>query len=450
VKTVRIGCGAGFSGDRIEPAVELATEGDLDYLIFECLAERTIALAQQARARDPREGYDPWLRERLEAVLPTCLAHGVTIVTNMGAANPPAAASVAADVARHVGGRGLRIATISGDDVLDIVADGDFTIAETGEPVRGIADRLLSANAYLGAEPIVAALADAAGIVITGRVADPSLFVAPLVHEFGWAIDDWVSLGRGTLVGHLLECAGQVTGGYFADPGRKDVHGLERLGFPIAEVPERGPITITKVRGSGGRVTPATCKEQLLYEIHDPAAYVTPDVVADFSHVRIADEGDDRVALDGAAGRRRPDRVKVSLGYRDGYIGEGQISYAGSGAVARGKLAARIVADRLRAAGMAQADIQCDLIGINALYAAEVAARHGGDAVPDEVRVRVAARAASGDAARRVGREVEALYTNGPAGGGGATAAVREVLSVASTFVPRALLSWAVHMDEVA
>jgi hypothetical protein len=444
---MRIGCGAGFSGDRIEPAVELAAHGDLDYLIFECLAERTIALAQQAKARDPRAGYDPWLRERLEAVLPACFARGVTVITNMGAANPPAAAGVAVDVVRGLGRRGIRIATISGDDLLDIVAAGDGVIAETGEPVRAIADRLLSANAYLGAEPIVAALADDAAIVITGRVADPSLFVAPLVHEFGWAIDDWASLGRGTLVGHLLECAGQVTGGYFADPGCKDVDGLERLGFPLAEVPEHGPVTITKVHGSGGRVTPATCKEQLLYEIHDPAAYLTPDVTADFSQVRIVEAGADRVSLDGATGHPRSDQLKVSLGYRDGYVGEGQISYAGEGAVARGELASRIVVARLRAAGIAEADVHCNLIGVNALYAAEVASSGPAAATPGEVRLRVTARAGSIDAATRVGREVEALYTNGPAGGGGATASVREVLSVASTFVSRAHVAWAVRLE---
>ena len=197
---------------------------------------------------------------------------------------------------------------------------------------RELGDRLVSANAYIGAEPIVTALAQDADIVITGRAADPSLFVAPLAFEFGWNAEDWPALGRATLVGHLLECAGQVTGGYFADPGCKDVAGLARLGFPIADVPAEGPIVITKVAGSGGLVTAATCKEQLLYEIHDPAAYVTPDTVADFSQVRVMEMAEDRVAVDGATGRPRPARLKVSLGYRDGYIGEGQISYAGAGA----------------------------------------------------------------------------------------------------------------------
>ena len=244
----------------------------------------------------------------------------------------PQAAAVAA-IARRLGLSGLSIATVSGDDVLDAVVAGDYVVSETGEPVAAFGDRLLSANAYIGAEPLIQALGGGADVVITGRAADPALFVAPLVHEFGWSLDDWTALGRGTLVGHMLECAGQVTGGYFADPGCKDVDGLSDLGFPIAEVPGEGPFVITKLAGSGGAVTPATCKEQLLYEIHDPAAYVTPDVVADFSRVRVTELAQDRVALDGAGGRPRPETLKVSLGFRDGYIGEGQISYAGAGAV---------------------------------------------------------------------------------------------------------------------
>lgn len=446
MKTVRIGCGAGFSGDRIEPAAELAANGDLDYLVFECLAERTIALAQQAKARDPESGYDPLLVLRLEAVLPACVERGVTIVTNMGAANPEAAAAMAGKTARALGCQGLSIATVTGDDVLDLVAGGDFAVAETGAPVASLADRLVSANAYIGAEPILNALARGANVVITGRAADPSLFVGPLAHEFGWSLEDWPRLGRGTLVGHLLECAGQITGGYFADPGHKDVDGLSRLGFPIAEVPEDGPVVITKVAGSGGRVTAATCKEQLLYEIHDPAAYLTPDAVADFSRVHITEIGTDRVAVDGATGRPRPDLLKVALGYRDGHVGEGQISYAGAGAVERARLAMSIVRQRLSQAGIRPEDLRCDLIGIDALHGEQLSPAH---CQPYEVRLRIAARASSMEMARRIGNEVEALYTNGPAGGGGASKTTREVLSMASTFVPRALVRYSVRCEVI-
>jgi hypothetical protein len=433
VKAVRIGAGAGYSGDRIDPAVELAERGALDYLIFECLAERTIALAQLARARDPEAGYDPLLVARMRAVLPASRASGVTIVTNMGAANPTAAAKAVLRVARELGLNGLRVAAITGDDVLAEVVAGPYTVDETGEPVSAWTPKLVSANAYVGLSPIVEALENDADVVVTGRVADPALFLAPLVHEFGWTLDDWSRLGAGTVVGHLLECAGQVTGGYFAEPGRKDVPDLARLGFPLAEVSADGSAVVTKVPGSGGLVTRATCKEQLLYEIHDPASYLTPDVVADFTNVRLGDDGVDRVRVSGGTGRTRPATLKVSLGYRDGFIGEGQISYAGSGAVDRGRLALTIVRERLALTRIPVEEARYDLIGLNALHGD---ARAQG-AAPYEVRVRVAVRTRTAADAERVAAEVESLYTNGPAGGAGATRQVREVLAVATTRIPR-------------
>ena len=450
MKTIRIGCGAGFSGDRIEPAVELATSGALDYLVFECLAERTIALAQLARARDDRTGFDPLLVDRLEAVLPACRERGVTVITNMGAANPTAAAAASRDVARRLGLRGLRVAAVTGDDVLSQIMDSGGVVEETGRPVAELRDCLVSANAYIGHESIREALAGGADLVVTGRAADPSLFIAPLAHAFGWSADAWPDLGRGTLVGHLLECAGQVTGGYFADPGTKEVANLASLGFPIAEVPENGPLVITKVAGTGGLVTLATCKEQLLYEIHDPGAYVTPDVVADFTGVQMSDAGRDRVAVEGATGRARPGRLKVSLGYRDGHIGEGQISYAGSGAVDRARLAAEIVTTRLGRRGFLQNAVRCDLVGVNALHGPALSlARAGAERdSPYEVRLRVTARGATAAEAAWVGNEVETLYTNGPAGGGGVTKGTREVLSIASTFIDRALVRCRVAFEE--
>ena len=445
MKVIRIGCGAGFSGDRIEPAIDLATKGNLDYLVFECLAERTIAIAQQARARDPRIGYDPLLASRIEAVLPACREHDTTIITNMGAANPAAGADVVRDVARRLGLEHVVIAAILGDDVRAQIEAGDFTVAETGQPVRELSDRLVSANAYIGAEPIVEALAQGANVVIAGRAADPSLFVGPIAHEHGWSMDRWPELGRATLVGHLLECAGQITGGYFADPGLKNIEGLDNLGFPIAEVPPSGPVVITKIPGTGGAVTAATCKEQLLYEIHDPSSYLTPDTIADFSQVRIDAVDRDRVEVDGALGRRRPDSLKVSLAVRDGFVGEGQISYAGTGAVARGRLAAEVVVGRLARAGIRKAELRCDLIGVDALHGDRLSA--AGRWQPYEVRLRIAARTQSLVDAQAVANEVETLYTNGPAGGGGATRSAREVLSLVSTYVPRDLVRCTVRME---
>ncbi|AQQ37055.1 acyclic terpene utilization AtuA family protein [Burkholderia cenocepacia] len=437
-RRVRIGAGAGYSGDRIEPAVELAEHGQLDYLVFECLAERTIAIAQQARRNDPALGYDPLLDARMQAVLPVATAKRVRIVSNMGAANPRAAARRAAQIAQSLGIAGLKVAAVEGDDVLDVVLRGAFRFEESGDDVAAYRDRIVSANAYLGAAPIVDALAAGADVVLTGRVADPSLFAAPLIHAFGWRMDDWDTLGAATVVGHLLECAGQVTGGYFADPGYKDVPNLARLGFPIGEVAADGSVVITKVRHAGGRVSAATCKEQLLYEIHDPARYLQPDVVADFTRVTVAEEAADRVRVTGGRGTARPDTLKVSVAYVDGWIGEGQISYGGPGALARARLALDIVRERLALTGVAASELRFDLIGVDALYGDATPAVRG---EPAEVRVRVAGRTANAAEAARIGNEVETLYTNGPAGGGGAFKSTREVIAVQSVLLPRAAVT---------
>ncbi|MCA8254754.1 DUF1446 domain-containing protein [Burkholderia sp. AU31624] len=437
-RRVRIGAGAGYSGDRIEPAVELAEHGQLDYLVFECLAERTIATAQQARRQDPALGYDPLLDARMQAVLPVAAPKGVRIVSNMGAANPRAAARRTAQIAQSLGFAKLKVAAVEGDDVLDVVLRGAFRFEESGDDVAAYRDRIVSANAYLGAAPIVDALAAGADVVLTGRVADPSLFAAPLIHAFGWRMDDWDTLGAATVVGHLLECAGQVTGGYFADPGYKDVPNLARLGFPIGEVAADGTLVITKVPHAGGRVSAATCKEQLLYEIHDPARYLQPDVVADFTQVTVAEEATDRVRVTGGRGAARPDTLKVSVAYVDGWIGEGQISYGGPGALERARLALDIVRERLALTGVAATELRFDLIGVDALYGDATPAVRG---EPAEVRVRVAGRAASAAEAARIGNEVETLYTNGPAGGGGAFKSTREVIAVQSVLLPRAAVT---------
>lgn len=261
-------------------------------------------------------------------------------------------------------------------------------------------------------------------------------------------MDDWHRLDQGTLAGHLLECAGQITGGYFADPDYKDVAKLARLGFPIGEISEDGSIVITKVAGSGGSVTTASCKEQLLHEIHDPAAYLTPDVVVDFSAVTMTDIGVDRVAVSGATGRPKSGLLKVSIGYIDSYIGEGQMSYAGPGAVARARLALDIVAERLAITGVQADEIRYDLIGVNAIHGAALSAANP---EPYEVRIRVAGRAASLGEAIRIGNEVETLYTCGPAGGGGGAAKMaKEVVAVRSTLLPHDLVQATVHFEETS
>jgi len=433
MRTIRIGSGAGYSGDRIEPAVELAEKGNINYLVFECLAERTIAIAQNAKLNDPTKGYDPLLVERFEAVLPICKKNGIKIITNMGAANPQAGAAKVREIAARLGLGKLKIAAISGDDVVEALKVSDTKVLETGAPASSMASVLVSANAYVGAAPMVDALANGADVIITGRVADPSMFLAPQIHEFGWSQDDWDKIGKGTAVGHLLECGGQVTGGYYAEPGKKDVADLARLGFPIAEVSEDGAIVITKVEGSGGKVTEHTCKEQILYEVHDPKTYLTPDVTADFSQITFTEIAPNRIKVGGVTGRARTDTFKVSVGYNDGYMGEGQISYAGPGALARAQLALDIVRERLKITGVKANELRFDLIGVNSIHADVLAPAPE----PTEVRVRVTGRCDSMKEAVRIGNEVETLYTNGPASGGGATKSAKQVVAMLSALFPR-------------
>jgi hypothetical protein len=433
MKPLRIGSGAGYSGDRIPPAADLARRGQLDWLVFECLAERTIALAQLDKQQHPERGYDPLLHERIRAVLPDCMAQGVRILTNMGAAHPQAAGRAVLEVAHALGLR-PRVAVLHGDDVLTALMQhgADLMLQDRQMPVAEWADRVVSANAYLGAEHLLPAIASGADVIVTGRVADPALFLAPLWHHFGWSATDWARLGQGVVVGHLLECAAQVSGGYFADPGYKDVPDLAHLGFPLAEVQADGTAVITKLPDAGGCVSVATCTEQLLYELEDPAHYLQPDVTADFSRVQLHQAGPDRVRVNGGSGQPRPDLLKVTVGYRDGYLADGQMSYAGLGAVARGQLALEVVKVRLQEAGLGHLETRFDLIGCNAILAG---ASWPGE--PPEVRLRVSARCDTLQQASAVTREVEALYLNGPAGGGGATQSVREVIAADAVLVPR-------------
>jgi hypothetical protein len=431
MKMVRIGSGAGFSGDRIEPAIDLVERGELDFLVFECLAERTIALAQQVRLRDRQAGFDPMLERRMRAVLPICAKNGTRIITNMGAANPLAAARRTIAIARELGLSELRVAAVTGDDVLDRI--GEFVLDETGANANALGERLVSANAYIGVTSIVGALDAGADVIICGRASDPALFLAPLVHSFNWAADDWTRLGRGTLVGHLLECSAQITGGYFADPGIKDVPDLANIGFPMADVSEEGHATITKLPGTGGMVTRATCIEQLLYEIHNPARYLQPDVIADFSNVMLEEVGPDRVFVSGGTGHPSTGKLKTSVGYRDGWLGEGQISYAGANCVARGRLATEVVRSRLSELSAYISEDRADLIGVNSVapFLAGIDVAH-----PPEVRLRYVARCQNRETAERIGEEVESLYLCGPAGGGGVSKHVREIVGIASTLVP--------------
>jgi len=432
MRRVRIGSGAGFAGDRLEPAVILVEQGGIDYLGLECLAERTIALGQLRRRADPDGGYDPLLERRMEMLLPLLRRKRVRVISNFGSANPRAAGQRIVRIAQRLGVP-VRVAVVTGDDVFDRVSP-DAIALETGGPLRAFGE-LISANAYLGADALMAALRSDADVIVTGRVADPSLFVAPIAHHFGWSLDDLERMARATVVGHLLECAAQVSGGYFADPGYKDVDDLAHVGFPYADVDADGNAVIAKVPGTGGLISLATVKEQLLYEVTDPAAYVTPDVTADFSGVELNAIARDQVGVRGARARGRTRTLKVSVGYVAGYLGEGEMSYAGPNALSRARLAGEIIRERI---GEAYSELRIDLVGSTSAHG-----RSFDDAErPYEIRLRVAARAPTRDAAARIGEEVEALYLNGPAGGGGARKYVSEQVGIASTLIERSLVAF--------
>jgi len=443
-RTVRIGSGAGTSDDRMTPALELAQRGKIDYLVFECLAERTVARENLARSKDPERGYSPSLHERLRMVLPVCTDKRIRIVTNMGAANPIGGARAARREARELGLGDLPVAVLLGDDVSEIVRSRPgLTLLENGEPLESLLPRLVSANAYLGADAICEALATGAPIVLTGRVADPSLFLAPMIHEFGWSYDDLPKIAQGTAAGHLLECTASVSGGCFGWPGKKEVSDLARLGYPFADVTADGSVTISKTPGSGGRVDVMTCTEQQIYEIHDPTNYITPDCVLDITEIRFTQETEDRVRVEGARARPRTDMYKVTVGYTDGYIGEGEVSYGGIDAVARAKWAADVVKERLRLRGFTYEDFRVDLIGISSLHGDT-----GDRPEPYEVRLRMAGRTPDRRAAHALGFEVRAMHLNGPGGAGGACEPrVRDVLAVKSLLLPRALVKTQVVVE---
>ena len=438
MKSIRIGSGAGFANDRFEPAVELLEKGNLDYLIFECLGERTVAFAMLRKNKNPEKGYDSQLELRFEKLFEVYQKQEVhtKIVSNMGAANPIGAAKKIAAMAKERGLGHLKIAAVTGDDVLDRNDKYmDQITMERDVKLETIKDTIVNANAYIGCASIVEALQHGAVIVITGRAADPSLTVGPCVHEFGWAMDEWDKLGKATVAGHLLECGGQATGGYYADPGYKeDVPEPWRMGFPICVIDENGNFEITKVEGSGGIVTEGTIKEQLLYEIQDPSGYITPDVIADFTEIEVKQIGKDRVAVTGGKGRAKTGKLKINCGYNDCYIGEGEISYGGRNCVARAKLAAETVLKRLELCKIQYSEIRVDLIGITSLYKEKVGYEMS-KCEPAEVRLRVAARTKDYYNADRVGYEVETLLCCGPASGGGARRTVRDIISLASILI---------------
>lgn len=436
--SIRIGAGSAWWGDRVEPAALSAKKGKLDYLCFETMAEATVSAAQVRARRDPSfAGYDTYLDDRMRAVLPHCIAQGVRIISNQGWINPEGAAKRTVELLAEMGHYGVKVAAVNGSLITDRVLSLTDKILENNEPTRTLAATMISAEVYMGAEPIVQALREGAQIVFTGRVADPSIFLAPMMFEFGWDALDHQKVGAGSAIGHLLECGAQVTGGYFADPGFKDVPEPWNFGFPIAEVSPDGSAVLSKVQGTGGAITLQTVKEQMLYEVHDPANYITPDVVVDFTQAKLEQVGDDQVRITGLTGKPRTPTLKVSIGCVEGFIGEDMFFYAGPGALRRAKLAKQILEERFKIVSLQAEEIRIDFLGLNAIH---------GEATPDtapepyEVAVRVAARTGTREQALKVGREVDGMAVSGVAHTGKRVPhqdRVREVIGVWSSLVPR-------------
>ncbi|SFX53463.1 MULTISPECIES: acyclic terpene utilization AtuA family protein [unclassified Pseudomonas] len=438
-KTILVGCGAGFANDRPDAALRLAQDlaqrSGQRYIMLELLAERTLAEAQLRKRLDPQAGYASRLFDFLEPMMQVCIEAGIPIITNGGAANPRAAAQRLRD---SLGGRypGLKIACVLGDDLLEQKParyDRWLSLAPAEhDPV--------SVNVYTGADGIATALAEGAGVVLCGRVADPSLAVGAIRHGLGWAADDWQKMAVATAAGHLLECCTQVTGGYFAHPGMKDVPDPANLGCPIAEIHENGRLILGKTRHCGGRVSEQTVKEQLLYEVHDPQRYLTPDVVLDLGQAQVRSLGDDRVEISGLLGHPRPDTLKGLVGVRGLWFGEAEISYAGPGAVARAALAREILLQRFdRLAPGVQPWI--DLSGIASLFndhdGRYLQQRLAQAPALDDVRVRVGLTHSQRSLVEALLAEVESLYTNGPAGGGGVRRHLSEAVTTRSFLLPR-------------
>ena len=438
---MHIGNAAGFSVDRMDAGgpvtATLIESGQPAALFYETLAERTLAIAQRERRNDPEKGYTPDLAGFVGPVLKRCVDGNVPIMGNFGAANPMGAAHRLHHLAKELEIEGLRIAVVDGDDLREKIRGLKTQKWGNETPLDLSNTEILAANVYLGAQPIADALALDPHIVVTGRVTDSALALGPLLQHFGWAPNDWDKMAAGVLAGHLLECGSQITGGYHADPGRKNVGGLANVGFPIAEVEADGNIVVTKPKGTGGVVNTRTVKEQILYELDDPTCYLTPDATLDISDIEVEQIGPDQVRGSGAKGRRAPDTLKVTISIDGGWLGEGEISYAGPNALSRAKLAAQIMHERIERLEL-DCDLRTDLIGTVSIHdgdSGELTASFEGE--PTEVRMRAAANAHDEATAAMVAREVESLYCDGPAGGGGVRRNTTWRVKTGSVLVPR-------------
>ncbi|HEV8580714.1 MAG TPA: acyclic terpene utilization AtuA family protein [Thermoanaerobaculia bacterium] len=417
MRTIRIGNGQGFWGDNVDAPVELLRGGEIDYIGMDYLAEVTLSIMMRQKLKNPKLGYATDFIGFIRRVLPELKERNVRVLTNAGGLNPKACRNRIFEVARDRGIKGLRVGVVEGDDLLprlkELIAAGHaLKNMDTGAPLAPLVDKVMSANAYLGAKPVVEALAKGAHIVLCGRVTDTALALAPMLHEFGWSENDWNRLAAGTIAGHIIECGAQCTGGNFSRWW--EVPDLWNVGYPVVEAREDGSFVVTKHEGTGGMVTVDTIAEQLVYEMGDPASYVTPDVTADFTTIRLRPDGKDRVEVSGIQGRPNTPFLKVSASYLAGYKASGQITLSGPRAVEKAKLAAEIVWKRLERAGVvfAPEDRETELLGTGACLPGIFAAP---EELP-EVVLRLGVRHADSLKVERFGKEIAPLVTAGPPG----------------------------------
>jgi hypothetical protein len=450
MKTVRIGAGQGFYGDTPDGAVAVAERGEVSYICCDALAELTMAILQRDRLRDAGGGYARDLPGFMRALLPVTRDRRIRIITNAGGMNPAAAAAAVREVAGDLGMADLRVATVSGDDITsqidDLRSSGvELANMDTGADIAAVRDRVVFAVAYLGARPIVEALERGAEVVVTGRVADASLFVAPMVHELGWSWDDWDRLAAGVVLGHLMECSGQATGGNFSGDWW-NIPDLDRIGYPVCVMSEDGTALLTKPAQTGGRVSVETVSEQLLYEVLDPRRYLNPDVVADFTSVRLEQAGSESVAVTGVRGGARPDNLKAVIGYLDGWLGAAVIGYSWPHALAKARHAALLIDRLAERAGLVPLEQVIEYIGLDSVHGDAAAFDAAADI--NEVTLRVAGRFASEAQARAFPRLATPLFLNGPPfiGGGGTPQPARALLGIWPTLVPRDRVEESVHV----
>jgi hypothetical protein len=453
--TIRVASGQGFWGDLLTAPVDQVTKGPVDYLMMDYLAEVTMSILQKQKLKDPALGYARDLVPLFEKILPVIKAKGIRVITNGGGVNPRGCAEAILAVAKRLGVPGLKIGVVHGDDILgslDVLRGKGAALKnmESGAPLDAIRDRIVSANVYFGARPIVEALEKGADIVITGRTTDTALTYAPMIHEFGWSWSDWDRLALGVVAGHILECGGQASGGNFSADWRS-VPDMAHIGFPVAEAHRDGSVFITKHAGTGGLVSVQTVTEQLLYEIGDPAQYITPECVADFTTIRLSQEGKDRVRISGVKGRPNTEFYKVSMAYSDGYTAIGSLTYAWPDALEKAKAADAILRTRLADLGLSFEEVRTEFAGLSSCHGPLSSMPRDINDV-NEVVMRIGVRGRDRKQVERFGMEIAPLILTGPpavTGFAGGRPKPSEVIAYWPALIPKGLIAPAVSIVEV-